>query len=106
VHVPLVVVTEDKNGAHAFDGSFYYHKPAFKVKIADTTGAGDAFHSGFVSAIVKGRSVETAMDNGTVNAQSVIMHLGAKNKLLTQHQLIAFAEKIETAKSKTKKEKM
>ncbi len=105
-HVPLVVITEDKKGAHAFNGTYYYHKPIFKVKIADTTGAGDAFHCGFVSEIVKGRSVESALEVGTANAHSVIMHFGAKNKLLTRHGAQNFLEMKETAKTKTRKEKM
>ncbi len=103
VIVPLVVVTEDKKGAHAFDGSIYYYKPAFKIKIADTTGAGDAFHSGFVSEIVKGKSVESALNVGTANAHSTIMHFGAKNKLLTQHGIETFLEKHETKRTKVKK---
>jgi len=102
--VPLVVVTEDKRGAHAFDGSHYYYKPAFKAEIADTTGAGDAFHCGFVSQIVKGKSVEKAMDAGTANAASVIMHLGAKNRLLTQHGIEEFLARHETGRTKTTKE--
>ena len=106
VIIPLVVVTEDKKGAHAFDGTYYYHKPAFKVKIADTTGAGDAFHCGFVSEIVKGRSVESALNVGTANAHSTIMHFGAKNKLLTIHGAREFIEKNKTAGTKVKKEKM
>ena len=104
--VPLVVVTDGRKGAHAFDGTYYYFKPAFKAKIADTTGAGDAFHSGFVAAIAKGLPVERAMDFGTGNALSVIMHLGAKNKLLSQRELNAFVEGHETAKAKTSKEKI
>jgi len=81
--VPLVVVTEDKKGAHAFDGAYYYFKPTYNVKVVDTTGAGDAFHSGFVAAIIRGLRVETAMAWGAANAHSVIMHLGAKNRLLS-----------------------
>jgi len=104
--VPLVVVTEDKKGAHAFDGSFYYHKPVYRVKIADTTGAGDGFHSAFVAAIVKGRPVEKAMDFGTANAQSVIMHLGAKNKLLSQSGLERFIARHETNKTRVRKRKI
>jgi sugar/nucleoside kinase (ribokinase family) len=105
-HAPLVVVTDGNKGAHAFDGTHYYFKPVFREKIADTTGAGDAFHSGFVGAIAKGLPAERAMDFGTGNALSVIMHLGAKNKLLSQRELNAFIEKHETAKTKTVKEKI
>jgi sugar/nucleoside kinase (ribokinase family) len=106
VLAPLVVVTEGSKGAHAFDGSYYYKKPAYRVKVFDTTGAGDAFHSGFVAAIAKGHSVEKAMDFGTANAQSVIMYLGAKNRLLTTAQLSQFIEEHETKETAVKKEKI
>lgn len=104
--VPLVVVTEGRNGSHAFDGLFYYRKPALRGKVADTTGAGDAFHSGFVAGIAKGFGVERALAFGTGNALSVIMHLGAKNKLLTQRELDSFVERHETAKTRVVKEKI
>ena len=104
--VPLVVITEDKKGSHAFDGTTYYRKPVYNVKIADTTGAGDAFHSGFVAAIVKGKTVEKALDEATANAHSVIMHLGAKNKLLTQSGLNRFMELHETNKTRVVKERI
>lgn len=98
--VPLVVVTEGSKGAHSFDGKNYYMKPAYKVRLADTTGAGDAFHSGFVAAIARGLPVESAMEWGNANAQSVIMHLGAKNKLLALHEIEGFIKRHETAKTR------
>lgn len=101
--VPLVVVTEGAKGAHATNGAYYYFKPTYKVKIADTTGAGDAFHCGFVAALIKGMPVEKAMSWGNANAQSVIMHLGAKNKLLSLHEIGAFIRGHETNKTATVK---
>ncbi len=101
--VPLVVVTEGRQGAHATNGAYYYFKPTYKVKIADTTGAGDAFHCGFVAAIIKGLPVEKAMSWGNANAQSVIMYLGAKNKLLSLHEIEAFIREHETNKTATVK---
>jgi len=104
VLAPIVVVTEGRKGSNAFDGSFFYHKPSYNVKIADTTGAGDAFHSGFVAAIIRGKPIERALDEGNANAESVIMHLGAKNKLLTQGELERFIAQHETSRTKVEKE--
>ncbi len=104
--VPLVVVTEDKRGAHAFDGIYYYRKPAYRIKIVDTTGAGDAFHSGFVAAKIRGLPVEEAMSWGTANAHSVIMHLGAKNRLLSLKEMQRFIEGHETSATRTRKQKI
>jgi len=103
--VPIVVITDGKKGAHAFDGIWHYYKPSYDVKIADTTGAGDAFHSGFVAAIVKGHTIEKALDYGNGNAQSTIMHFGAKNNLLTQREMELFLKENEKQSTRAVKEK-
>lgn len=52
-------------------------------KVVDTTGAGDAFASGFVSAILYGMDYERAIEWGRKNAQGVLAKIGAKDGLLT-----------------------
>jgi ribokinase len=53
-----------------------------KVKVADRTGAGDAFGSGFVAAIAKGQSIGEALTLGSANATSVVQKIGAKAGIL------------------------
>ncbi len=38
--------------------------PAPKVKVVDTTGAGDAFNGGFLAALVQGRDVSDCLRLG------------------------------------------
>ena len=52
------------------------------VKIVETTGAGDAFASGFVAGLMKGKTTEISMKVGMLNAESLISGLGAKTKLM------------------------
>lgn len=78
----IAVITDGKNGAFASDGTYHSIKPR-KVRIRETTGAGDAFASGLVAGFVKGKSLKFSMELGMANASSVIQFLGAKNKLLT-----------------------
>ncbi len=80
----MVVITDGRNGAHCYnvkDGIVYSAKP-IKVKIAETTGAGDAFASAFVAGIMLGKDIGISLKMGMLNAESVIKHLGAKNVLL------------------------
>ncbi|GAB4372032.1 MAG: sugar kinase [Deltaproteobacteria bacterium] len=49
------VVTLGDRGAVGFDGSALARVPAIRVKAADTTGAGDIFHAGFLYALLGGR---------------------------------------------------
>ena len=80
----IIIITDGKNGAHCLDTMekhFYSIKPA-KVKLKETTGAGDAFASGFVAGKILGKSTEYSLRLGMLNAESVIKYKGAKNKLL------------------------
>jgi ribokinase len=80
----MIVITDGHNGAHCYntvDGIVYSAKPA-KVTVVETTGAGDAFASGFVAGIINGKSIDICLKIGMLDAESVIAHLGAKNILL------------------------
>jgi len=84
----IVVITDGKNGVYAYDGnSFYYLKP-HNIKIVEATGAGDAFASAFLAGIIKKNNTEFAMQLGLANAESVITHYGAKNKLLRWNETL------------------
>ena len=53
----IVVITDGKNGASCFDQeNYYFIAPAPVLRIIETTGAGDAFGSGFVAGLILGRS--------------------------------------------------
>jgi ribokinase len=80
----IIVITDADNGAfcyNTYEKMFYSGKPE-KVKIKETTGAGDAFASGFVASIIRGKNIEYALKLGMINAESVISNIGAKNILL------------------------
>lgn len=81
--VNTVVITKDVDGVQAFDGQRFYSHPAPPVESpVDTTGAGDAFASGFIAALIKGESIEDALGLGTKNSGSVIQKFGAQTGLL------------------------
>jgi sulfofructose kinase len=56
-----VSVTLGDKGCIILNRAEMHHVPGFDVKVVDTTGAGDAFHGGFVYGMLKGFSLkETA----------------------------------------------
>jgi sugar/nucleoside kinase (ribokinase family) len=85
--VKNIVITDGKNGAQASDGKNLYFCPVITHKKVDTLGAGDAFASGFSSAIILGKDLETALKYGTINANSVISFFGAQTGLLTRKEM-------------------
>jgi ribokinase len=78
-----ISITDGAKGAYVFnDGCIYYGKPR-RVKIVETTGAGDAFASTFLAGLMKKNNISFALKLAMTNAESVIGHHGAKEKLLT-----------------------
>jgi ribokinase len=81
-----VVITDGKRGAYCYhDGKMYFAQTT-KMPIIETTGAGDAFASSFLAGIILKNDIQFAMKLATTNAESVISHHGAKNKLLTMKE--------------------
>ncbi|MFC4302166.1 carbohydrate kinase family protein [Cohnella boryungensis] len=60
----LVVLTLGKDGALASDGKETIRFPTLAAEVADTTGAGDAFWSGFYAALVRGHAIREAISLG------------------------------------------
>lgn len=84
----IVVITEGKEGVHAYDGKYIFSVKPHNVKVVESTGAGDAFGSSFIAGLIKKNDIEFALQLGMVNAESVITHHGAKNKLLKWNEAI------------------
>ncbi len=53
-HAGMLCVTLGARGAMLLDGDRLYHEPAFQAAVLDTTGAGDVFRGGFITALLRG----------------------------------------------------
>lgn len=85
----IVVVTDGKNGAYAFDGKVFYQCGEFPAKVVSTLGAGDAFASTFVTFLEKTNwNVEKSMLAASVNSASVVEQFGAQDGLLTTEEIL------------------
>ncbi len=89
----IVAITDGKKGAYAYDCKYFYYGKPHNVKIVETTGAGDAFASSFLSGIIKKNDIEFALNLGMTNAESVIQHHGAKDILLTYNEALKAMKK-------------
>jgi len=77
--VDLFVLTMGKDGAMALTGNSEFYHPAYKVKVVDTTGAGDSFAVGFLYCYLKGYDVETCLKIGNFVAGYNVQKYGARN---------------------------
>ena len=63
-----VVIKAGKEGCFAKNADGFLHVPALPVHVVDTTGAGDYFVAGFISALLDGSSFRECCEAGTASA--------------------------------------
>lgn len=81
------VITNGSDGSYVWDREKLFHAhPAKNVTVAETTGAGDAFASGFIAGLAMDKGTETSLRLGMINCESVIAKTGAKDNLLFKDQ--------------------
>lgn len=85
----IVVISDGHAGAYASDGTNRFKMPIYPDPKPpfERTGAGDAFTSTFVAAIMKGATIEGAMLWAPINAMSVVQKVGAQAGLLNVNQI-------------------
>jgi sulfofructose kinase len=88
----LVGLTKGGRGATIHCEGEFLETPAFQVPggCVDTTGAGDAFHGGFLYGLLQGEEIETSMKIGCAVATLGCRVLGARTGLPTREELTAF----------------
>jgi len=91
----IVVVTDGPDGAYASDGDRRLFMPIYPdiAPPVDRTGAGDAFTSTFIAALIKGNTIEGALQWAPINSMSVCQKVGAQAGLLSEHELEAYLRK-------------
>lgn len=84
---PLVGVTLGERGALIYCEGQFIETPAFQIDARDTTGAGDAFHAGFIYAMLRGEEIEICARTGCAVAALNCRRLGARAGLPTRDEL-------------------
>ncbi len=86
--IPIVVVTNGAKGGRVFFKGAKQHFSSLAARAVDTTGAGDAFASGFVAGYLWKMPIDECVQLGLRNSTSVIQSYGAKTGLLTKDQIL------------------
>lgn len=85
----IVCITDGPSGAYASDGTNRFKMPPYPDPAPpfERTGAGDAFASTFVAALIQGNNLEGALQWAPINSMNVVQHTGAQAGLLTEHEI-------------------
>ena len=78
-----VIVKLGAEGCLVVDGLEHFRTPAFRVPVLDTTGAGDCFVGGFLAALQRGYSFQTAAQFANAVGALSVQALGGVTGLLT-----------------------
>lgn len=87
--VPMLVVKDGANGSWLWDESGKHHAPALPVTPLDTTGAGDAFNGGFLSAALMGHDWVTGLRWGNICGGLSTLGYGGASSAPNKHALDA-----------------
>ena len=88
-YVKTVIITDGQMGCIASDGKHTYRFGLYEdLKVVDTTGAGDAFGSGFLAAYAKSNAFLDSLVFASANSTSVVNKLGAKTGILTGREIL------------------
>jgi sulfofructose kinase len=88
----LVGMTLGARGALLYQEGVFLESPAFAVPgvCRDTTGAGDAFHTGFLYGMLRGAELEACLGFANATAALKCRGLGARTALPTEKELTEF----------------
>ena len=90
----MVGATLGSRGAVLYCGGQFFESPAFAVPggCRDTTGAGDAFHAGFIYGMLRDEDLETCATLGNAVAALKCRALGGRAALPTENDLKKFLQ--------------
>jgi ribokinase len=83
----IVAVKLGRKGCYITDGREEIKLPAMTVKPVDTTGAGDAFNTGFLYGYLKEKSLEECGKLGNLVASLSVLKIGARTGLPREENL-------------------
>jgi len=90
---PVVGITRGAEGALFLNRGKLMQSSAFKVPVADTTGAGDVFHGAFIYGLLQNWSLEDVIRFAHAVAAMKCMHIGARRGIPTLSDVREFLTK-------------
>jgi sugar/nucleoside kinase (ribokinase family) len=89
----FVAMTLGRDGVLAYHEGEYLHVNGFEIDCRDTTGAGDAFHGGFIYGLLANMTITETLRFANAVAAIKCTQMGAQTGLPTLEQVKAFLAK-------------
>ena len=85
-----IVITAGTRGSIAWHQGEFARQPAYRVRVVDTTGAGDAFHTGYLFGLMQQKPLTERLQLGALTAALKCTVTGARAGMPTWRQLQRF----------------
>lgn len=95
-YCPLIIIKAGKDGAYAFHDKQCFHEPALKITPLDTTGAGDIFNSGFLTAWLEKKSLPECLRWGNISAGLSTLGHGSSGYRFTRTEIRDYISHLQT----------
>jgi fructokinase len=76
-HIETLIITMGGDGALIYDQGTFHRHEGFSVTVADTIGSGDAFLAGFLSQVLNGSPVKSALEFASAMGAFIATKSGA-----------------------------
>ncbi len=82
-----IALTDGRMGAYSYSEEGFYYIPEYPGPKLEATGAGDAFTTAYIAALIRGLSHKEALRWGPINAGHVVQAVGPQSGLLTKKEM-------------------
>lgn len=89
-NINLIAATGGEEGSICLYENNFFYQPAFKVKVLDTTGAGDVFHGAFLFGLAKNWEVQKILEFSSATAALKCMRLGGISGIPNYEEVMDF----------------
>ena len=95
----ITAATLGHDGVLAWDGSTFHYRPAYRVPVVDTTGAGDMFHAAYIYGLLQAWELDRQLDFACAAAALNCTAAGARGGMRTVEEIEALMSQGERYKS-------
>jgi sulfofructose kinase len=88
----VATFTFGSSGSYTYTAEKWFFTPAFKVKTADTTGAGDVFHGAYAWAVLEKYSLEETVAFASAAAALKCTKIGGRAGIPSCDEVLAFTK--------------
>jgi sugar/nucleoside kinase (ribokinase family) len=83
----ITAATLGHDGVLAWDGNAFHYRPAYRVPVVDTTGAGDMFHAAYIYGLLQAWELDRQLDFACAAAALNCTAAGARGGIRTVEEI-------------------